>query len=85
MNEEKKKQAMAIAEDYKIMFDAFKEVGFTDEQALTLLTTMNFVTTSVVRPRRGDYDEIRQQAKERRALRRAAEQNGGGVNENISR
>ena len=85
MNEEKKKQAMAIAEDYKIMFDAFKEVGFTDEQAMTLVSRMSLSVTTNVRPPRGNYDEVRQHVKERRALRRAAEQNGGGVNENISR
>lgn len=85
MNEEKKKQAKVIAEDYKIMFDAFKEVGFTDEQAMTFVSRMTVGVATNARPRRGDYDEIRQQVKERRALRRAAEQNGGGVNENISR
>lgn len=85
MNEEKKKQAMVIAEDYKIMFDAFKEVGFTDEQAMTFVSRMTVGVAANARPRRGDYDEIRQQVKGRRALRRAAEQNGGVINENISR
>lgn len=83
MSEEKKKQAMAIAEDYKIMFDAFKEVGFSDEQAITFVSRMTVGVATNARTREAELDRVSRIA-ERRA-RRVTEQNGGGVNENISR
>lgn len=79
MNEEKKKQAKAIAEDYKIMFDAFKEVGFTDEQAMTFVSRM---TVGIAR--NDDLERARRMA-ERRVRRGIQPEKEVNVNENPSR